>query len=25
VRDHLAAAGIELRDTPAGTVWELNK
>jgi hypothetical protein len=23
VRDHLATAGIELRDTPAGTVWEL--
>jgi cysteinyl-tRNA synthetase len=25
VRDHLAAAGIELRDTPAGTVWALRK
>jgi hypothetical protein len=23
LRDRLAAAGIELRDTPAGTVWEL--
>ena len=23
VRDHLVAAGIELRDTPTGTVWEL--
>jgi hypothetical protein len=23
VRDRLASAGIELRDTPAGTVWEL--
>jgi cysteinyl-tRNA synthetase len=23
LRDRLAAAGIELRDTPSGTVWEL--
>jgi hypothetical protein len=25
VRDRLTEAGIELRDTPAGTVWELHK